>query len=133
METIGKCQCGQVSYEIDGVFEGFFLCHCSYCRKDTGSAHAANLFSATARITWISGEALVRTYQIPQTRHSKSWCSHCGSALPREQKEIGRLVVPAGCLEVAIPLAPDAHIFYGSRANWDENLEQVPKFEGLPS
>ena len=44
----GACLCGAVHFEIEGDFERFFLCHCEYCRKDTGSAHAANLFRPAA-------------------------------------------------------------------------------------
>ncbi|MFN3455173.1 MAG: GFA family protein, partial [Pseudobdellovibrio sp.] len=42
---LGSCLCGQVEFKIQGVLESFFLCHCKYCQKDTGSAHSANLFS----------------------------------------------------------------------------------------
>ena len=44
----GSCLCGAVRFEIRGSLERFFLCHCRRCQKDTGTAHAANLFSATA-------------------------------------------------------------------------------------
>ncbi|MCI3132528.1 GFA family protein [Phenylobacterium aquaticum] len=54
--TAGSCLCGGIAFEISGPFEAFFLCHCSRCRKDTGSAHAANLFSSTAKLTWLSGQ-----------------------------------------------------------------------------
>ena len=40
----GTCLCGAVRFEISGSFERFYLCHCSRCRKGSGSAHAANLF-----------------------------------------------------------------------------------------
>ena len=40
----GSCLCGGVVYEIDPPFKIFQYCHCSRCRKFTGSAHAANLF-----------------------------------------------------------------------------------------
>ena len=40
--TTGKCLCGVVQFRISGEFESFFLCHCSRCRKDSGSAHSAN-------------------------------------------------------------------------------------------
>jgi len=46
----GSCLCGEVRFEIEGEFERFYLCHCEFCRKDTGSAHAANLFSSTAAL-----------------------------------------------------------------------------------
>ena len=129
---VGSCLCGEVRFEIAGDFERFFLCHCGRCRKDTGSAHAANLFSSTAKIRWLSGEAKVRTFRAPATLHERSFCSECGSALPRVQMNGALLVVPAGSLDSALEIRPDAHIFVASRANWDRHLEDVPKIDELP-
>jgi hypothetical protein len=127
----GACLCGKVRFEIAGEFEAFFLCHCSYCRKDTGSAHGANLFSSTAAIRWVSGESSVTTFNLPATRHAKSFCSVCGSPLPRLEAN-GWLCVPAGSLDTDVTLRPNAHIFTASRANWDRLLVDVPEIEGSP-
>lgn len=129
----GSCLCGAVRFEVEGSFERFFLCHCSFCRKDTGSAHAANLFSTTAKLTWLAGENEVTTYNLPSTRHAKSFCRTCGSALPRRLPAGGAaLIVPAGSLESPITIRPDAHIFSASRADWDRELETVPMIDRLP-
>jgi hypothetical protein len=45
-------------------FEKFYLCHCERCRKDTGSAHAANLFSSTAKLKWLSGQEKSKTFSM---------------------------------------------------------------------
>jgi hypothetical protein len=132
-KTTGSCQCGAVRFEIAGSFDAFFLCHCSRCRKDTGSAHGANLFSSTAKIAWLSGEDNVKAYRVPDTRHEKCFCRECGSALPRVQMNGALLVVPAGSLDSAINIRPNAHICCASRAPWDHHLEDVPKMDGLPS
>lgn len=129
----GSCLCGEISFEIDGDFESFYLCHCAHCRKDTGSAHAANLFSTTARLRWVSGENLVKVFNLPSTRHIKSFCSICGSALPNVQMEGNLLVVPAGSLNEEVLIKPNAHIFVSSKANWDDKLESIPMIEGLPT
>jgi hypothetical protein len=42
------------------------------------------------------------------------------------------LVVPAGSLNSEVRIKPDAHLFVGSRAGWDEALEKVPRIEKLP-
>jgi hypothetical protein len=131
--TTGSCLCGTVRFEIAGKFENFFLCHCSRCRKDTGSAHAANLFSSTAAITWLSGQEKVRTYRVPGTRHQRCFCESCGSALPRVEADGALLVVPAGSIDSALAMRPDAHISVASRADWDEHLETVPRIDGLPT
>jgi hypothetical protein len=78
----GACLCGAIRFEIEGAFEHFFLCHCGRCRKDTGSAHAANLFATQAKLTWLSGAQHIKTFQLPQTRHTRSFCRECGSAVP---------------------------------------------------
>jgi hypothetical protein len=129
----GSCLCGQVRFEIEGNFEHFFLCHCAHCRKDTGSAHAANLFSSTGRLKWLSGEDRVTEYTLPSTRHARSFCSICGSALPCRQAGGALLVVPAGSLDSEVRNRPDAHIFVSSRASWDEGLKALPSFARFPS
>lgn len=130
---VGSCLCGEVRFEVIGDFEQFFLCHCGRCRKDTGSAHAANLFSSSATLDWLSGEGKIKTFRLPSTRHERSFCSECGSAVPSVQMGGALLVVPAGSLDSVIKTRPDAHICVASRAAWDRTLEGVPRIEGLPS
>jgi hypothetical protein len=126
----GSCLCGAVRFSIVGEFERFFLCHCSHCRKDTGSAHAANLFSSTAELEWIAGKDEVSCYTLPGTRHSRCFCSSCGSAMP--YVTAGMLVVPAGCLDSDTAPEPEAHIFVASKAQWDNGLADIPAFDTLP-
>jgi hypothetical protein len=128
----GSCLCATVRFEIEGDFERFYLCHCEYCRKDTGSAHAANLFTAKASLRWLSGQDRVTQFTLPSTRHSRSFCSICGSALPCLQMNGALLVVPAGSLDGDVPIHPDAHIFAASRANWDRALQDIPSVAGFP-
>lgn len=133
MKHTGSCICKSITFEIEGEFENFFLCHCSRCRKDTGSAHASNLFSSTAKIKWITGGNLVKTYRVEGTNHSKSFCPNCGSALPTLQMDGTLLVVPAGSLDTDPQITPKGHIFMDSRACWDNDLEKIPKFPELPN
>ncbi|MBO6521839.1 MAG: GFA family protein [Rhodospirillales bacterium] len=128
----GACLCGAVSFEIEGDFERFFLCHCKRCRKGTGSAHASNLFSSTATLTWNNGENKIRTYQIPGARHSKSFCTECGGALPRQSADGTMVIVPAGSLDTPVELRPVGHIYCADRADWDDCLHELPEFERLP-
>ncbi|MES2491284.1 MAG: GFA family protein [Pseudomonadota bacterium] len=129
----GSCLCGAVRFEVDGEFERFYLCHCEHCRKDTGSAHAANLFSSQVTLKWIAGQDKVVFFNLPSTRHSKSFCSICGSALPSAQADGKLVVVPAGSLDSVVTNKPDAHLFMSSKAGWDNCLEGIPKMEKYPS
>jgi hypothetical protein len=129
----GSCLCGAVRFEVAGTLDRFYLCHCAHCRKDTGSAHAANLFSSSATLRWLSGEDQVRVFNLPSTRHRHAFCATCGSALPDVQMEGALLKVPAGSLDSPVLMRPDAHIFCASRADWDDALEEIPKAGKLPS
>ncbi len=128
----GSCLCGAVRFQIVGKLESFFLCHCRRCQKDTGSAHVANLFSTTAALNWIIGKDMARTFRLPGTRHQKSFCAECGSALPSADADSGLLVVPAGSLDDPATIRPNAHICGDARAEWDHDLESVPVLPGLP-
>lgn len=130
---LGSCLCGQVQFEVEGDFESFFICHCKYCQKDTGSAHAANLFSTTAKLIWVAGQDHVKSFTLPGTRHIKSFCHECGSAAPSQQMNGKLLVVPAGSLDNDPATAPTAHIFCSSKASWYPLLETIKKFEKFPS
>lgn len=129
---VGSCLCEKVTFEVRGEFNKFFFCHCSRCRKETGSAHGANLFSNTAQLNWITGKENVKTYNLPNTRFAKSFCMDCGSALPTARDNSG-IVVPAGSLNSDVDLHPTGHINMASKANWDQNLEYVAKFEIYPN
>ncbi len=130
--TSGSCLCGTVRFAIAGDFDAFFLCHCSRCRKNSGSVHGANLFASNATIMWQSGEANIASYRVPDTRHERSFCRTCGSALPGVRMDGTLLVVPAGSLDGPVGLRPTAHIGCGSRAEWDVDLADIPHMDGLP-
>ncbi len=132
MKYLGSCLCGEVTFEIEGEFDNFYLCHCERCRKDTGSAHAANLFSSTAKLRWLSGQENSKTFNFLSEGHIKNFCTNCGSALPNIQMDGKLLVVPAGSIDSDIDIKPQGHIYFSSKANWDTELEKVPKYKELP-
>lgn len=131
-KTSGSCLCGAVRFDISGDFDAFFLCHCARCRKGSGSAHGANLFASNATIEWLAGESDVVAFRLSGTRHERSFCRTCGSALPGTQMDGALLVVPAGSLDGPVDIRPTAHICCDSRADWDAGLADIPHLPGLP-
>ena len=63
-KATGTCLCGEVGYEITGNLGIFQYCHCSRCRKFTGSAHAANIIVAPDQFRWLKGDQSVGRYEI---------------------------------------------------------------------
>ncbi len=128
----GECLCGAVRYRIDAdAPHAIFICHCSRCRKETGSAHAANAFFYQGQLVWERGSEHLRRFELEGTRKARQFCSTCGSPLPRATAS-GGVVLPVGGLEPGPPLEPTAHIFCASQASWEEKLEGIPRFDELP-
>ena len=128
MSYQGHCLCGAVKFEIEGDFQNFFLCHCSRCRMTSGSAHGANLFSKTAKLTIIEGKEEIKDFLVDGSRFMTTFCKNCGSKLPKDHN--GKMLqVPAGSISSELNIIPTAHIYYASRANWDHNLDNISKFD----
>lgn len=131
--TTGKCLCGNVSYELTGNLGIFQYCHCSRCRKFTGSVHAANLIVSPDQFKWLTGEEYVARYELEEAKHfATCFCKQCGSSLPWLTQSNKAVVVPAGSLDTDPGITPSQNIFWGSRASWFEDVSGLPKFEELP-
>lgn len=128
----GECLCGQIRYRVEGRPRAMFLCHCSRCRRETGTAHGANVFFDTAELVWERGEDKLRSFELAGTRKARAFCAVCGSPMPRREGATG-VVLPAGSLDVDTSLEPTAHIHVASRASWEDELADLKRYEGLPT
>jgi hypothetical protein len=129
----GTCLCGNVAYEIEPPFKIFQYCHCSRCRKFTGSIHAANLFVPPPQFKWIKGEEQVGKFDLPESKYlTTAFCKTCGSSLPWAVKGGKNIVVPTGTLDEDPGIRPQQNIFCGSSAPWFIEASELPKYDELP-
>lgn len=129
----GSCLCGTVTFAVDPPFGKMVHCHCSRCRKGTGTGHATNLFAGPDQIHWLSGEDAISRYELPTAKRFGKWfCSRCGSPLPRVTRDGKALVIPAGSLDEVPPVAPTGRIFWDSRAPWSCSEGGLPTHAGYP-
>lgn len=130
----GSCLCGAVRYELTQDPVWAHHCHCSRCRKVTGSASAANLFFRSEALVWRSGEEHLRSFEPPDAeRFEHVFCERCGSTLPFPIESRGLVGVPMGSLDDDPGFAPRAHIWVDSMAPWhriDDDLPRHPEALG---
>ena len=106
-----------------------YHCHCTRCRKATGTGHASNLLVKPGTMKWTKGEELIKAYKIPEAkRFTSRFCSNCGSQVPRYVKETDFFVIPAGSLDSEPTIKPQARIFWDSRASWSCGGDGLPVF-----
>ncbi|MCE2571152.1 GFA family protein [Motilimonas eburnea] len=133
MENIqGSCLCGAVRFSCENNFNQFHLCHCQQCQKTSGSAHAANLFTAVDNIEWLSGADLVKRFDLDGRAITSCFCQACGCSLPYVSGTGKALVVPAGSLDGQPNITVDDHIFWEERACWYDTALTSQTFSGFP-
>jgi len=124
----GSCLCGEVRYTATGEESRFYHCHCTRCRKATGTGHASNLF-LMGTLQWENGEDLIKSFKPPEAeRFTNTFCSQCGGRVPRFIEALGMVFIPAGSLDAEPEMKPHARIFTGSRAAWSCDGTQIPEF-----
>lgn len=130
----GSCLCGAVRFAVDPPFLKMMHCHCSRCRKGTGTGHATHLTVDPGQFRWLSGEEVITRYDLPAAESFSKWfCSRCGSPVPRLRRTGGIMVIPAGSLDEAPPIMPTDHIFWTSRAPWGCPSGGLPTHDEYPA
>jgi len=125
--VLGSCLCGSVRFEVALPFDYFLLCHCSRCRKATGTAHAANAVVRPEAFAWTGGEDLVRRYDLPTAESfSTGFCGQCGGPVPHLTRSGRRVIVPAGCFDDDPGTIPSAQAHWMSRAPWYRHGDEIP-------
>jgi hypothetical protein len=133
MALKGGCLCGGVRYEISGKVESAANCHCSMCRKQTGSAFFSALPVATNNLRWTQGKDLI-THYASSAEGERLFCKKCGSTLGggSSDPKADTFYLAMGTLDGDPGIKPSAHIFVGSKAPWYEITDKLPQFKEFP-
>lgn len=127
MVQTGSCLCGSRAYEIQGEVDAVWMCHCSLCRKATGSSGNSILIVPKDRFRWVRGEDHAVTFELRPT-YTVTRCKTCGTALPAETDET-HVYVTAGTLDTPLGRGVRTHLFCASRADWDHDEPDVRYFD----
>jgi hypothetical protein len=114
----------------EGPFE---LCHCSRCRKVTGSAFLPYVRVRRENFTLLQGIELIKSYDAPilesPPAYRACFCGRCGSPVPDPNSTLDLLEVPAGLLDDDPVIRPARHIFVEAKAAWFSILDGLPQFD----
>jgi hypothetical protein len=131
----GSCLCGTVRYEIRGDIGPGFYCHCSRCRKASGSAFASNAVVAADDFVVIAGQHALKAF-VADTGLRRSFCGNCGSPIISQREGVPQVRVRLGTLDSPLERGPHAHIYVDSRAGWcelpDDRLPRHPEAPPRP-
>ncbi len=124
----GSCLCGTVKYEVRGQLGPAIYCHCSRCRKASGTAFATNAGVAAGDFVMIEGETALKAFDsLPGVQ--RFFCSNCGSSIISRRDTMPDVVrLRLGTLDTPLPVPPTAHYFVASKAEWYEIHDELPHF-----
>jgi hypothetical protein len=122
----GGCLCGAVRYEVADSFRYAANCHCSQCRRTTGSAFKPFAGIERDRLTVVSGDETILRYggDGPHDVH----CGRCGSLLYSVVREATYVHVAMGTLLDDPTIRPTHHIFVASKASWFAITDDLPQY-----
>jgi hypothetical protein len=124
----GTCFCGAVGYAVADEFAYALNCHCSNCRRTTGSAFKPFAGIPRNKLSVSKGHDDLMTYG-DATGHD-AHCKRCGSLLYSVVRDGTYVHVTLGTLVDDPSIRPSAHIFVGSKAPWFEITDGLPQYEG---
>jgi len=129
----GGCGCGAVRFEVSEPFVSASYCHCTRCRRRSGTAASANGRAAPNSFRIVAGEEHVRTW-APERGAGKSFCGLCGSALfsskPGDPATIG---VRLGALDGDPGIRPQWHQYVAYAASWQPLPDDgLPRYDERP-
>ena len=122
----GECLCRAVRYAVADEFAYALNCHCSNCRRTTGSAFKPFAGIAREKFNVTRGNDDLMTYG-DETAHD-AHCRRCGSLLYSVVREGAFVHVAMGTLIDAPSIRPTAHIFVGSKALWFEITDGLSQY-----
>jgi hypothetical protein len=127
----GTCLCGAVTFDIVGPLPKLYQCHCSLCRKQSGSTSNTAAIVTKDQFRWVAGQDCLSSY-VKESGFRSDFCSRCGSPVPNPLRGTDYYWVPTGLLEGGLALEVAAHLCVASRASWDKIPSDAVTFEHLP-
>ena len=129
-KVTGGCLCGGVRYEITGPMIRAGHCHCSRCRRHSGTAVCTQGRVLQEHFKLVRGDELLSTYRT-EGHAAKVFCSICGSSLFGGSWPDGPEVsIRLGSFDGDPGIRPQCHTFVDSRASWDEICDDLPRYPG---
>lgn len=130
----GGCQCGNLRYEVRAEPLSIYVCHCTECQRQSGSAFAMSMIVPRPALVILSGkpQRWSRTTERGNVLDG-DFCPTCGTRLahyPHINERVA--ILKPGTLDETRWLVPVGHIWTRSAQPWVHIPQDSVIFEGHP-
>lgn len=130
----GGCLCGQVRYALAARPLALNACHCTDCKKTTGSTHIEMLIASSEAFTCTGQtDSFIKTADSGRQMEIHR-CSRCGTRIYHHNTVNKALVfIPAGTLDDPSWAIPTSHIWVERASPEAVIRDDAVKVEGQPA
>lgn len=127
----GSCLCGSIGFEIDADALSAYQCHCTLCKKQSGSSSNSATLVEQSSFRFIKGSDLIKSW-VKQSGFRSDFCSNCGSPVPNPIRALGLIWVPLGLLPVDVKPQEVIHLCMSTLSSWHLVADGSQQFQALP-
>jgi len=131
----GGCECGVVRYIIIGEPVVIYVCHCSICQTQSGSAFgmAMRIHKTDFQITAGQLKSFTRQADSGQV-FTNSFCADCGTRIYHQASKVPEhLSLKPGTLDDTSWLKPTHHVYVRSAQPWVSFPADAQVYDVIPS
>lgn len=114
----GSCLCGEISFTLHVTPKKFYRCHCSLCRKQTGTGHNLATLVSAEQFQWHPENGEIASWS-KASGYRNDFCARCGSTVPNALRNLPYLWLPIGLLDSDLPLSCAADYCTADAMSWD--------------
>ncbi|MBF7695312.1 GFA family protein [Acinetobacter rathckeae] len=132
MKHIGRCLCGEVQFLIKKEIQVIYHCHCSLCRKQSGTgANAATLINEK-HFEWSCNTEIIKTFK-KNTGFTCCFCKYCGSPVPNKVGNTEFVWIPLGLLDEIPTVTQRLGFCLHSKSSWAPIISFDQEYIDLPT
>jgi len=127
-----ECACGRAKIAVRGTPSLYGVCHCTNCKRRTGSAFGISSYFKKSDVESTEGELSVYSFHHAVQNHDQArhFCSNCGTTLFWYVSALPELIgISAGCFGEDPPGEPDVSVTHAKCYPWvglPESWRKVP-------
>ena len=125
----GGCGCSRLRYRLTSAPIFTQACHCTWCQRATGAAHALNAMIEAERVELLSGEPEMVLTPSASGKGQKIWrCPACRIAVWSNYAGSGERLrfIRVGTLDTPAALPPQMQIFTSTKLPWVRLNPDIP-------
>lgn len=122
----GRCECGEVTFNVKLSRTAATVCHCAQCRRMSGHLWAA-VRAEFADLTFTKADGL-RWYASSDFA-KRGFCQTCGSSLFYRMNDESGIGIAAGAFDTPTGFTTGKHIFVAHKGDYYDIAADAPQID----